>query len=142
MKNKKWQLGLKILGFTFLLFVVTVAVHVYMVMQPKKVDNATLAMARLDFMQPITKSDSAKVTQWLYQQKGVQYVLCNPSSNITVIGFYPAQINASTLAVSLTKNLSYKVARYIPTTADLNSGCPIIVESIGNKLYRYIQSHL
>ncbi|MFY7900732.1 MAG: hypothetical protein ACOVNY_11155 [Chitinophagaceae bacterium] len=142
MLSKKARLILTVSGVTIFLLIIVIAVHVYMVMQPKHVDNAQLTMARIDFKQPIAAADSAIVTQWLYQQKGVEYVLCNPTTNIAVIGFYPSQVNATKLVSKLTASLLYQATRYVPTQEQLNSGCPIIVESVGNKLYNYIKSHL
>ncbi|MFC4231980.1 hypothetical protein ACFOW1_08765 [Parasediminibacterium paludis] len=142
MQNKYFKLFLKTSGIVFLLLVVALAVHIYIVTRPKPLDKTQLAIARIDFKQSISPKDSLSITQWLYQQKGVQYVLCNPTSSITVFGFYPAQINANDVVTSLTKTLHYQAQRHIPTVEELNSGCPIIVATTGAKLYNYLKSRL
>jgi hypothetical protein len=142
MQNKFFKLFLKASGIVFLLLVVALAVHIYIVTRPKPLDKTQLAIARIDFKQSISPKDSLSITEWLYQQKGVQYVLCNPTSSITVFGFYPAQINANDVVTSLTKTLHYQAQRHIPTTEELNSGCPIIVATTGAQLYNYLKSRL
>lgn len=142
MQNKYFKLFLKASGITFLVLVVVLAVHIYVVTRPKPLDKTQLAIARIDFKQAITPKDSLSITQWLYQQKGVQYVLCNPATKIAVFGFYPAQINANDVVASLGNNLHYQAQRHTPTAEELSSGCPVIVETTGAKLYNYLKSRL
>lgn len=142
MKNKYFKLFLKASGITCLVLVVVLAVHIYVVTRPKPFDTTQLAIARIDFKQSITPKDSLSITQWLYKQKGVQYVLCNPATSIAVFGFYPAQINANDVVASLGNNLHYQAQRHTPTAEELKSGCPLIVETTGAKLYNYLKSRL
>ncbi len=133
---------IRLSGITFLVLAVVLAVHIYIVTRPKSIDKTLLAIARIDFKQSITNKDSLTITQWLYQQKGIQYVLCNTATNITVFGFYPSQTNASNVVVSLTNNLHYQAQRFIPTQEEINSGCPILAEPNSAKLYNYLKSLL
>ncbi len=142
MQSKFFKLFLKVSGITFLVLVVVLAVHIYIVTRPKHIDNAQLTVARIDFKQPITPKDSVSITKWLYQQKGIQYVLCNPATNIAVFGFYPSQTNANNVVTSLSNSLHYQAKRFTPTADELNSGCPIVVETTGAKLYNYLKSRL
>jgi hypothetical protein len=82
-------------------------------------------LARIDFKQQLSKEDSAKIVSWLYKQKGVENVLCNPISNIAVFSFRPVQNNATLIAQNLAFNLNYKAERYMPSAQDLKGSCPV-----------------
>lgn len=101
------------------------AVHLYHVFSnKKKADSSTIAMARIDFKQPISSADGSKISVWLYQQKGVTQVLCNDSAAIAVFSYHLATNNADSIIAALKTTLNYTAERFIPDQASLKSGCP------------------
>lgn len=118
----------KILEFTGALLLVAatvLAVHIYQVTRPPKANASTVAIARINFDQSLSTADSVKITNWLYQQKGVGYALCNLESKIAVFSFHPVQANATVLAQNLASDLHYKAKRYLPTPEQMKGGCPV-----------------
>ena len=101
------------------------AVHLYHVFSnQKKADSSTIAMARIDFKQPISSTDASKISAWLHQQKGVTQVLCNDSAAIAVFSYHPATTNADNIIAALKTSLNYTAERFVPDQASLKSGCP------------------
>lgn len=111
------------LSVLFFLFAV-LCVHIYVMMKPKPASPTTVALARIDFKQAINQDDANKISSWLYNQKGVQHVLCNPQSSIAVFSFYPAKANADNIAANLTTAMHYNAVRYKPSTKEMAQGCP------------------
>lgn len=110
---------------TAVILTAVLAVHLYSVIShKKKADSSTIAMARIDFKQPITATDAGKISAWLHQQKGVAQVLCNDSAAIAVFSYHPAATNADSIIASLKASLHYSAERFIPDQASLKSGCP------------------
>ena len=125
----------------FLLLTIVLAVHIYMVTRPKAPDAYTLAMARIDLKQPINAEDASKIGAWLHQQKGVDQVLVNPQTDIVIFSFYPVQTNANQIVHNFKTALPYKAERFVPTEAEMQSGCPVASTSASYKVYHFI-SHL
>lgn len=125
MKRKVVFNILKIAGGLMLIAITVLAVHIYQVTRPPKADASTVAIARINFDQSLSTADSVKITNWLYQQKGVDYALCNLENKIAVFSFHPVQSNATVLAQNLANDLHYKAERYQPTLEQINSGCPV-----------------
>lgn len=123
------------------LFIVLCA-HIYIMMKPRPADNKTIAMARIDFRQNINQADANKISAWLYSQQGVQHVLCNQKTRIAVFSFYPAKINATTLAKNLSSSLHYNAVRYMPSQKDMAKSCPVIGSSFFYKIYTAINNTL
>lgn len=139
---KKWPLLKKALivsGSIFLLLVLLLAVHIYMVTRPKAPDAHTLVMARLDIHQAINTQDADKITSWLYAQKGVNRVLCNADSRIAIFTYYPVQVNGDSIAAKLQTQLGYAAERYKPTEEELKSGCPVSAGSASARLMSYFK---
>lgn len=121
--------GTTIFGLALLL-----AIHIYMVTRPK-IDTSTRIMARIDLHQPVTDTQSATITDWLYRQKGVDHVLCNPHTAIVVFTFSPLQSNADDIAANLRMALHYpRSKRYVPTEKELQGGCPVASTSVLYKI--------
>lgn len=115
------------IGLSVLLFLsIILAVHIYMVTRPEAATNKTVAMARLDFKQNIQQADADKITAWLYQQQGIDHVLCNSQSSIAVFTFHPVKANADNIVESLRSTLHYKVDRFMPSKEDMKKGCPVL----------------
>jgi len=118
----------------FVLFLV-LCVHIYIVMKPQAPDAHTVAMARIDFKQPISPTDADKISGWLYQQTGVSHVLCNPATNIAVFTFYPVKANADDITNRLASSLHYNAKRFVPSAKDMAGGCPVASTSFTYRIY-------
>lgn len=139
---KKWPFikkALVVCGCIVLSLVVLLAVHIYMVTRPKAPDANTVVMARLDIKQAVNQQDADKITAWLYEQKGISHVLCNPDNRIAIFTFFPVQLNADAVAARLQAQLGYQVARYVPTAAELKSGCPASAGPVSSRLMSYFK---
>ncbi len=124
--KKKTIKQIALAAASLLLVATTVlAVHIYQVTRPGKADASTIAMARIDFKENLSKEDSVKITSWLYKQKGVEYVLCNPTSKIAVFSFKPIVASANDLAQNLASELNYTAERFLPSEEALKAGCPV-----------------
>jgi hypothetical protein len=120
----------------FFLLVAVLATHIYIVTRPKTPGTNTRVMARIDIRQPLSQQESDKITAWLYQQKGIDHVMVNPKTEIAVFTFFPVKTNADEIVKDFRSSLHYtKATRYIPTEAELKSGCPAASTSITFKLY-------
>jgi hypothetical protein len=126
-------------GSTLLLLTLTLIVHIYLVTRPQAPTAKTRAMARIDFKQDINDQDARKITDWLYQQPGVDHVMVNPKTEIGIFTFYPLKADASQIVNKLTASLNYRAQRYIPTEEEMQSGCPVSSTSTTYKLYHYIR---
>ena len=115
---------------SFLFLTLVLAVHIWWVMRPKAPDNNTRIMARLDLKEPIQQTDADKITAWLYQQKGIDHVLANAQTGIVVFTFFPIKTSGNQIVADFKSQLPYKADRYIPTEAELKSGCPVASTSV------------
>jgi len=121
-----------------LFLVVALCIHIYIVTRPQPLDPHTRAMARIDFKQDLTNSDSVLITTWLYQQKGIDHVLCNPKNDIVVFTFFPVQTTANKIVSDFKLSHNYKAERFVPTEAEIASGCPLS-SSTTYKFYSFIK---
>jgi len=121
-----------------LFLVVALCIHIYIVTRPQPLDPHTRAMARIDFKQDLTNSDSVLITTWLYQQKGIDHVLCNPKNDIVVFTFFPVQTTANKIVSDFKLSHNYKAERFVPTEAEIASGCTLS-SSTTYKFYSFIK---
>ena len=128
-------------GILFGLLVVVLCVHIYIVTRPKPMSAEMRIMARVDFKQDLNKDDAAKITTFLYQQKGIDHVLCNPAGKLVVFTFYPAKTSAEQIIGNLNLSLPYNGSRFLPNKNQLASGCPVAATSFTYKAYK-IFNHL
>lgn len=128
MSKKIKKIALISLSVFALLFIV-LCVHIYVMMKPRPADATTIAMARIDFKQDINQADADKISTWLYQQKGVQHVLCNQQNKIAVFTFYPAKVSADRITRNLSSQFNYKAVRFMPSKEDMAKGCPAMANS-------------
>jgi len=126
----------------FFLLVMILAVHIYIVTRPKAIDTNALVMARIDIKQSIKQSDAEKITAWLYRQKGIHHVLCNPQSDIVVFTYYPAKADANRITTQLQNSLGYQASRYLPNAEELKTGCLVGSQSKAYQLYTYLKKNL
>jgi hypothetical protein len=141
---KKKTLKKVVLGTiaSVLFLFIVLCIHIYVVMKPKAPDAHTIAMARIDFKQNITTADAAAISGWLYQQKGIAHVLCNPATKIAVFTFYPVKTNADEIVNRLTSNLHLSAKRFVPSAKDMASGCPVASTSFTYKIYDFMSKIL
>jgi hypothetical protein len=139
MMKRTWRrialAGLSVVG----LLILVLAVHIYIVTRPGPAGADTRAMARIDILQPITRTDADKITVWLYRQKGVDHVLVNPQSNIAVFSFFPVRTTADQVVSAFKAHLPYKAERFIPSGEALKSGCPVASSSTTYKIYSWLK---
>lgn len=142
MKRKLIKKILAYSGALLLLLTGVLAIHIYQVTRPKAPDAHTRIMARIDIRKDINTAEAALVTKWLYQQPGVDRVLCNEAADIVVFTYSPLQTNADRLTTDLAKNLQLPVERVKPSAAEMKSGCPVPNGSRGYKLMAYLKQVL
>lgn len=124
MQNKTIKKALKIFGVVLVVFSIASAVHVYQIKQGKKPNENTISMARLNMKHAISATDVAKISAWLKQQKGVQAIMYNKEFNNFVFSYAPVEANVQNLVASLNASTPYKVQQFIPTKAQMQTGCP------------------
>lgn len=123
----------------FSTLIIVLSIHIYLVTRPKAPDAHTVVMARIDFKQGINNNDASKITEWLYQQKGVSHVLCNPQTGIAIFTFYPVQASANTIVDNLNASLHYNGVRHVPTEEEMKNGCPVASTSLSYKAYAMVK---
>jgi hypothetical protein len=139
MKKRKWKRIALWSVSVFVALVVILAVHIWWVTRPR-IDANTRIMARIDLHQRIGQADADKIKAWLYQQKGVQYVLVNPASEIAVFSFAPAQNDGSRIVADFRARSGYGHAeRYAPVVDPNASGCPVAATSFTYKVYAFMK---
>jgi hypothetical protein len=121
----RWKKILLWTGGIISLLIIVLAVHIYMVTRPKAPDAKTIAMARIDLKQNINDKDAGTISNWLYQQPGVNHVLCNKESKIVVFTFHPVQMSGNAIVEKFKSDLKYKAERFMPTKEQMQSGCPV-----------------
>ena len=124
----------------FLLLVVVLGVHIYVVTRPKPLDPHLRVMARIDIKQDIDKGDADRISAWMYQQPGVDHVLCNPVSDIVVFTFFPAMTTADAIVTRFKSSLPYKAVRFVPTAEQLKGGCPVAATSATYKIVHFFRN--
>ena len=133
---KKVLLGI---GSVFLLLVLVLAVHIYIVTRPKAPDAHTIVMARVDVKQDMSKADAEQIQAWMYQQTGIDHVLINPTTDIIIFTFFPVKANGDEIVSRLKEKFNLKASRYVPTEAELKGGCPVAATSFSYKAYNFVR---
>ena len=135
MQKRKWKKIVLTSAAALLGLVIILAVHIYWVTRPR-IDASTRIMARIDLHQPITRDDAAKISTWLYQQKGVDHVLVNPASQIALFTFAPVKNDGNRIVQDFKANTPYTGAeRFLPKIDPNASGCPVATTSLTYKVY-------
>ncbi|MEI8279418.1 MAG: hypothetical protein WCG87_06615 [Bacteroidota bacterium] len=133
---KKTLIGL---GSTLLLLAIVLCVHIYIVTRPKPLNAQSLTMVRIDIQQPIDQTDADKISQWLYAQKGVDHVLCNPQTKIVVFTYHTISTTANEIVRHFKSDLNYKAERFVPSEEDMKKGCPMAATSVTYKVYNFFR---
>lgn len=139
MKRQTFRKIARVSGIVSLLLVVVLCIHIYDVTH-RASPGQQRVMARIDLKQDINEADAATIAAWLYQQKGVDHVLCNPATDIAVFTFSPALNTADNIVSSFTASLPYKAERYLPAKQDMMKGCPITANSFSDKIISIYRS--
>jgi hypothetical protein len=135
MQKRNWKKIVLTSGAVLLGLAIILAVHIYWVTRPH-IDASTRVMARIDLHQSITQDDAAKISGWLYQQKGVDHVLVSPASQIALFTFAPVKNDANRIVEKFKTNTPYiKAERFLPKTDPNASGCPVATTSFTYKVY-------
>ena len=121
------------------LLVLILCVHIYMVTRPKAPDAQTRIMARIDIKKQISKMEAEQITAWMYQQKGIDHVLCNPESDILVFTYSPLQTNANKVLTDFKADFRIPAERVVPTETEMKSGCPVASTSFSYKAYSFVK---
>jgi len=132
---------LKIVKYSLTIFVIllsVLAVHICWVYTSKKSDPNTKVLARIDIHQPIQAEDSARITSWMYHQRGVDHVLVNPKSRIVVFTFFPKQVDANMVVGEFRRALKIEADRRLPTAEELKHSCPVSSSSFTYKVVQLI----
>ena len=119
---------------------IVLGIHIYLVTRPSPPNVFTRAMARINIRQPINACDAAVISKWLYQQKGVDHVLVNPQTAIVVFSYYPVQTTATAISNQFISSLPYPAEQFIPSAAQMSSGCPVAPHSPVFKIYQYFKN--
>ena len=130
-------------GGVFLLLLIVLSIHIYIVTHSGITDPRVSAMARIDLKQSITEEDATKVGGWLYGQAGIDHVLCNAKAGIIIFSFYPVKASANQIVSNFKSNFNYPEAvRYVPSEEELKlgNGCPIAKTSITYKIFSFLKN--
>ncbi len=118
---------------------IVLAIHIYWVTRTKAPDPHTIVMTRIDIKNSLNDQDADKIKAWLYQQKGVNHVLVNPSTQIAIFTFYPAKTSGDQIVNKFQTSFNYDAKRYVPTTEEIESSCPALPENITDKISSFIK---
>ncbi|CAN5396032.1 hypothetical protein BH11BAC5_BH11BAC5_41160 [soil metagenome] len=109
----------------FLVLVLVLGVHIYIVTRPKAPDEHTKIMARIDIKENISKQQADKIAGWMNVQKGIDHVFINPATHILVFTFYPVKTSATQIEHDFKNNFNLAAARYMPSEEEMKNGCPV-----------------
>lgn len=131
--NKKIRIALwSVLGIAVLLSL-TLLVHVIiMVKAMRALPDATIQMARADFIQPVDSMNAIQIENTVMDQPGVKSTYFNAKDYTLVYSFDNRVNNAQNIYDHAIKNDGFSSVRYIVAASDLSKGCPVMN---GNSFY-------
>ena len=115
-------------GSLLVLLVTVLVVHIYMVTRPKVLPLDAVALARIDFKQPLTQDDVAKIKTWFKNQNGIQEIKCYAASSNAIFTFYPAKIDATKTVATFAQEMHYNATRFLPSKEEMMKGCPVAMK--------------
>jgi hypothetical protein len=128
-------------GSVFLFLVLVLCVHIYVVTRPKPIKPISpysRTMVRIDMHQPITQKDADTIYAWLVKQKGMDKAYVNLKSDKVLFLFYTDQNTGNDIVKGFKENFHYDSAhRYMPTVADIQSGCPVVAVAYTEKIAKF-----
>ena len=135
---KKTVKKILLYGFgAFLFLVIVLAAHIYYYYRPAP-DASTRVMARIDIKQQINQDEANKIAAWMFHQKGVDHVLVNPQTDIVIFTFSPLLANGNQIVKNFKTNFNLRAERFIPSDAQMKSGCPMAASSFTYKVYKLV----
>jgi hypothetical protein len=128
------------MGSVFVLLVLVLCIHIYLVTRPKAPDEHTIVMARIDIRQQITDADAVSITNWLYSQKGVDHVVCNAQMDNVVFTYRPVKGDVNEIVSNFKSVFNYtRAERFVPSEKDLAGGCPVSSTSYSYSVYNFFK---
>ena len=125
MKSKLFKRIAITTGATFAILCIILGVHIYIVTRPQPIDPKAIVMARIDMHEDISQIDADKIVAYMNTQACVNHTYVNPTSDIVVFTFFPAQAQGDDIVRKFKSDLHYEHAvRFMPTAAQLKGGCP------------------
>lgn len=124
MKKKLIKIAAWSFSILFVLFVV-LAVHIYSVTKPVHYDNNDLQLARIDFKQDVDSAQAAEIRHFVAGLPGIINVMYNSHDRTLVYGFTQNQQSSENVYNKLMSFGHYNAQRFIPSSAQLASGCPM-----------------
>lgn len=127
-------------GGVCVLLVVVLAIHIYLALKPKPITPGLREMARIDVRQPLTKNDAARITDWLYREKGVDHVLVNPQTQKVIFTYFPYRNSAQQITKDFKASLPYDADQFMPTEDQMSAGgCPVAAVDFTLKVRRMLR---
>lgn len=125
--NKKIKVALlSILGIAVLFFLALLVHITIMVKEMKALPEATIQMARADFIQPVDSINAVQIENKVMDQPGVKSTYFNSKDYTLVYSFDNRVNNAQNIYDHAIKNDGFRSTRYIVSAADLSTGCPVM----------------
>lgn len=127
-------------GSVFAFLVLVLAVHIYWVTRPKPISPYSRTMVRIDMHQPIDQKDADTIYAWLVKQKGMDKAYVNLKSDKVLFLFFTTQNTGNNIVQGFKQQLHYDSAeRYLPTTADYQSACPVVAVAYTEKIATFFR---
>ncbi len=112
-------------GSILLLLLVVLVVHIYMVTRPRQYDNNNLQLSRIDFKQPVSADEAAKIRHFVAAMPGVDNAMFNQHDQTLVYGFNTGLQNSANVYKQLMAFGHYSAKAFVPDATQLASGCPM-----------------
>jgi hypothetical protein len=109
----------------FVVLVLILGVHIYMVTRPKAPDAHTQIMARIDIKENVSNEQADKIAKWMNSQNGIDHVYVNAATRIVVFSFYPVKTSASQVVRDFKASFNIPADRYMPSEEEMKNGCPV-----------------
>lgn len=113
----------------FAALVVTLAVHIYLVTQPKNDGKPNLTMSRIDFVNQLDSLEAINVKNHTRKLDGVRDVRMNAKSGHMVCLYDRNKQAPSDIIESISKDFYLEASLYQPSEEMLAQSCPAINKS-------------
>jgi hypothetical protein len=127
------------------LFLATLAIHIYMVTPAKTVksDNRVRQLSRIDFTQDIDSAEAEKIRGFVAGLDGIESTYFNVPDDVLVYTYTVGKQNSENVFNKVMAFGNYNAQRYIVAAAQANNGCPVGAEekSFTGKFTSYL-SHM
>ncbi|AFL84776.1 hypothetical protein Belba_2210 [Belliella baltica DSM 15883] len=113
----------------FSALVVTLAVHIYLVTQPKGNEGPNLAMSRIDFDSQLDSLEAVKIKTYTSLMDGVRDVRVNLASGHLVCLYDRNKQAPQDIVESISKDFLVQASLFQPSDEMLAQSCPAINKS-------------